>query len=188
MSVPVTQVSRGNVFDMDDQLYEVVDTEHVKPGKGPAYVQMKYRSLKNGRLLEKRFNSSDTLDKVHIDEKKMEYLYQDGASYVFMDTETYDQVNLDAPLVEDKMGFIKPNETCSVAFRGKEALSVVLPTHVVLAIEECDPASKQSGTNVLKAAKLETGLEVKVPLYCEPGTLAKIDTRSGEFVERVNVK
>ena len=184
-AVPVTQVSRGNIFDMEGDLYEIVDTMHTKPGKGPAYIQMKYRSLKTGRILEKRFNSSETIERVHVDDKPMEYLYREGDAYVFMDNETYDQVHLPATFVGDKAGFLKDNEQVKVAFRGTEPLSINLPAHVVLRVKECDPASKQSGTNVLKPAKLETGMEIRVPLYIEPETLVKVDTRTGEFIERV---
>jgi elongation factor P len=185
MSVPITQASRGNVFEMDGALFEITGMDHVKPGKGPAYIQVRYKSLTSGRNLEKRFNSSHTIDLVHVDERKLEYLYREGSAYVFMDTDTYDQIHLSADLVADKMAYLKENDHCTVSFRDSEPLSVVLPAHVVLRIAECDPPSKAAGTNATKPATLETGLEVRVPLFVGPGTLVKVDTRSGEFVERV---
>lgn len=185
MSVPITQASRGNVFEMDGALFEILAMDHVKPGKGPAYIQVRYKSLTSGRNLEKRFNSSHTIELVHVDERKLEYLYREGSAFVFMDTETYDQIHLPSDLIADKMVYLKENDQCIVSFRGSDPLSVVLPAHVVLRIAECDPPSKAAGTNATKPATLETGIEVRVPLFVGPGTLAKVDTRSGEFVERV---
>ena len=185
MAVPITQASRGNVFEMDGALFEILEMDHVKPGKGPAYIQVRYKSLSSGRNLEKRFNSSHTIELVHVDERKLEYLYREASAFVFMDTETYDQIHLPSELIADKMIYLKENDHCTVSFRGSEPLSVVVPAHVVLRITECDPPSKAAGTNATKPATLETGIEVRVPLFVGPGTLAKVDTRSGEFVERV---
>jgi elongation factor P len=183
--ITATEIRKGMVIKVDDEPYLVLDREHVAPGNWRAMVQAKLRSIRQGNTIQRRFRSSDKFETVFLESKVMEYLYKQGDSYTFMDTESFEQVPLSADLVGDFMPYVALNSQVRVAFYDGRPLSVDLPASVVLKVAETDPGAKgNSVTNVFKPAKLETGLVVKVPLFINVGDKVKVDTRSGEFIQR----
>jgi elongation factor P len=182
----VNDVRRGNMIILDGELYVVVDTNHVKPGKGPAYVQMKIKNFKQGNVTNRRFNSTDNVDTAFITKRKCEYLYPEGTGYIFMDSSSYDQFMISADLIEDSMPYITHNSEVTVTIYEGNPIGVEIPASVVLQVTETTPGEKgDSVTNVFKEATLETGLKTKVPLFINQGEHVKVDTNTGEFIERV---
>ncbi len=180
-----TEIKRGTVLKMDGELYLVVDYQHVTPGNWRGMVQAKLKSMKQGSIVQKRFRSTDKVEDVFLEHRNMEYLYKDGENYCFMDTENYEQILLPKEAVEDAMSYMTLNSQAKIAFYEGKALSVELPTSVSLKIIETDPGMKgDTVVNVYKAAKVETGLIVKVPLFINNGEVIKVDTRTGEFLGR----
>lgn len=180
-----TEIKRGTVLKMDGELYLVVDYQHVTPGNWRGMVQAKLKSMKQGSIVQKRFRSTDKLEDVFLEHRTMEYLYKDGENYCFMDTENYEQLLLPKEAVADAMPYMTLNSQANIAFYEGKALSVELPTSVSLKIVETDPGMKgDTVVNVYKAAKVETGLVVKVPLFITNGEVIKVDTRTGEFLGR----
>lgn len=180
-----TEIKRGTVLKMDGELYLVVDYQHVTPGNWRGMVQAKLKSMKQGSIVQKRFRSTDKLEDVFLEHRTMEYLYKDGENYCFMDTENYEQLLLPKEAVADAMPYMTLNSQANIAFYEGKALSVELPTSVFLKIVETDPGMKgDTVVNVYKAAKVETGLVVKVPLFITNGEVIKVDTRTGEFLGR----
>ncbi|OHB74287.1 MAG: elongation factor P [Planctomycetes bacterium RBG_16_41_13] len=180
-----TEIKRGTVIKMDGELYLVVDYQHVTPGNWRGMVQAKLKSMKQGSIVQKRFRSTDKIEDVFLEHRNMEYLYKDGENYCFMDTENYEQILLPKEAVEDAMSYMTLNSQAKIAFYEGKALSVELPTSVSLKIIETDPGMKgDTVVNVYKAAKVETGLIVKVPLFINNGEVIKVDTRTGEFLGR----
>ena len=166
-------------------LWSVVDYELVKPGKGPAYLVTKFKNLKAGNVVDRRLQGSDVLDDVFIERNPMEYLYEDGANLVFMDTNTYDQVFLSKELIGDGINFLQPNMKVTVTSCEGKPLGVDLPPAVELKITETEPALKGATvTNKTKPAIVETGYRVMVPAFVENGTVIRIDTRTGLYLER----
>ena len=183
--VSATEIKRGTVIKMDGELYLVVDYQHVTPGNWRGMVQAKLKSLKQGSVVQKRFRSTDKIEDVFLDHREMEYLYKDGDNYCFIDTENYEQILLPKKTVEDAMPYMILNSKAKIAFYEGKAISVELPTSVVLKIVETDPGMKgDTVVNVYKPAKMETGLMVKVPLFINSGEMIKVDTRTGEFLGR----
>ena len=183
--VSATEIKRGTVIKMDGELYLVVDYQHVTPGNWRGMVQAKLKSLKQGSVVQKRFRSTDKIEDVFLDHREMEYLYKDGDNYCFMDTENYEQILLPKEAVEDAMPYMILNSKAKIAFYEGKAISVELPTSVVLKIVETDPGMKgDTDVNDYKLAKMETGLMVKVPLFINSGEMIKVDTRTGEFLGR----
>jgi elongation factor P len=181
----LNEIRRGQVVRIDGQPWTIVDMEHVKPGKGPAYFQVKMKNLNTGSNVSKRMNTFDDLEVLYTERREMEYLYQDGASHVFMDTETYEQVMLPEELVGEVMGYVPHNSAVLVLFVDGKAASVELPSAVELTIAETEAAVKgDTATNVTKRAVTETGLTVKVPMHIKQGERIKVDTRTGEFLGR----
>lgn len=182
-----TDLRRGSVIKVDGELCVVTGFQHVTPGKGQALMQTKIKNLRTGSITQRRFRSTDKVEDVFLDTKVMEYLYQDGSGYVFMDAKTYDQLTLGEDAVGEVMGYIPPNQQVKVTFHEGSPLSVDLPASVVLEVTETDPGEKgNTVTNVSKSATLETGMVVKVPLFVNQGEKIKVDTRTGEFMERAN--
>ena len=180
-----TEIKRGTVLKMDGELYLVVDYQHVTPGNWRGMVQAKLKSMKQGSIVQKRFRSTDKIEDVFLEHRNMEYLYKDGENYCFMDTENYEQILFPKEAVEDAMSYMTLNSQAKIAFYEGKALSVELPTSVSLKIIETDPGMKgDTVVNVYKAAKVETGLIVKVPLFINNGEVIKVDTRTGEFLGR----
>lgn len=177
---------KGMTFEMDGEPYIIVDFQHVKPGKGAAFVRTKYKNLITGATREEAFNPNDKYNLARIETKHMQYLYQDGDLYHFMDNETYEQLPLPYETVKDQIVFVKENDTLDVRFFNGKVIEVHAPNFVELKVVESEPSVKgDSATNITKAAIVETGAEVQVPLFVNVGDTIKIDTRSGEYLSRV---
>lgn len=184
--VNASDFRKGVTFEKDGQPCLIVDFQHVKPGKGAAFVRTKYKNLKTGAIREEAFNPSDKFPKAHIDTRQMQYLYNDGELYYFMDEETYDQIPLNYEQVEDAIKFLKENMNAVIKFYKGEAFSVEAPNFVELLITECEPSVKgNTATTAMKTAVVETGATVMVPMFVEEGNTIRIDTRTGEYMERV---
>ena len=184
-----TQDFRKNLkIEIDGEPYVIVECQHVKPGKGVAFVKTKYKSLITGRVLENNFRSGDTVGKPDLEIRNMEYLYKEEDKYVFMDQSNYEQVHIEETFISEDVPFLKDNIEVEVLFHKGKPISIELPTFVVLKVVKSDPGVKgdtaQGGT---KPATLETGATILVPLYLEEGEYVRVDTRTGEFVERAKV-
>ena len=176
---------KGITFEMNGEPHVVLDFQHVKPGKGAAFVRTKYRNILTGATREEAFNPNDKFPKAHIETKQMQYLYNDGELYYFMDTETYDQVPLTFALVEDAIKYIRENDMATVKFYKDNAFTVEAPNFVDLEVIETEPGVKgDTATNVTKAATVETGAVIQVPIFINEGEKIQIDTRSGEYLGR----
>ncbi len=177
---------KGMTFEIDGQPYLIVDFQHVKPGKGAAFVRTTYRNLKTGTIREEAFNPSDKFPKASIETKEMQYLYHDGELYYFMDNDTFDQVPLNEEQVEEAIKWVKENEMVTIRFYNGSAFQVEAPNFVELEVIEAEPGVKgNTASNVTKNAVVETGTVVHVPLFIEQGEKIKIDTRTGEYMSRV---
>lgn len=184
--VSASDFRKGVTFEMDGDVYVVVDFQHVKPGKGSAFVRTKIRNIKSGSTIERTFNPSDKFPKAHIETKEMQYLYNDGELYYFMDQETYDQIPLNYAQVEDAVKFLKENMTATIKFHKGEAFSVAAPFFVELEVTETEPGFKgDTAQGATKPATVETGAQINVPLFVEVGDVIRIDTRTEEYMERV---
>jgi len=176
---------KGLTIEIDGQVWVIVDVQNVKPGKGAAFVRTKYKNVMTGSVLEKSFNPTEKFPKAHVDRKEMEYLYSDGELYYFMDGETYEQLPLNKSQVEDALQYIKENMTATIKFFKGEAFSVEPPNFVVLQVAEADPGHKgDTATGGNKPAVLETGAKIMVPLFINEGDMIRVDTRTGEYMER----
>ncbi|MBU5590762.1 elongation factor P [Clostridium sp. MSJ-4] len=177
---------KGTTFELDGQVFTVVDFLHVKPGKGAAFVRTKLRNVISGGVTDKTFNPTEKLQEAVIERKEMQYLYSDGELYYFMDQETFEQIPLNHEKVEDAIKFLKENMFAIIKFYKGEAFSVEAPNFVELSITHTEPAVKgNTATNTLKPATVETGAIVNVPLFVNEGDMIRIDTRTGEYMERV---
>ena len=175
----------GKVFEMEGKYYQVVEFQHVKPGKGAAFVRTKYRNVITGSIREDSFNPTAKFDEVAIERKNMEYSYNDGDLYYFMDQETFDMVPLNRELLGDAFRFVKENTMCMVLSIKGDVFGVEAPNFVDLVVTKSDPGAKgDTATNVTKPATLETGAEIKVPLFINEGDKIQIDTRTGEYIGR----
>ena len=176
---------KGMTFEMNGQPYVVVDFQHVKPGKGNAFVRTKYKNIYTGAIREEAFNPEDKFPKAHIETKNMQYLYNDGELYYFMDPETYDQLPLNQSQVEEAMKFLRENDEATIKFYKGEAFQVDAPNFVNLEVVDTEPGVKgDTATNVTKAATVETGAVVQVPIFINEGEVIQIDTRTGEYLGR----
>ena len=185
MATKASDIKPGNALNLDGQICLVVDTDHVKPGKGPAYTQMKLRNVKTGANVEKRFGSDDEVERVNVDRRKIEYLYDDSAGAMFMDQETFEQVPVPYKVLGDKGDYIKPNTEVIGLFHEGNVLNVELPTSVDLQITDTPPGVKNAtAANQLKEAQTETGLSVKVPPFLKPGDVIRVSTETGEYLGR----
>ena len=175
----------GITFEMDGNVMQVVEFQHVKPGKGAAFVRVKMKNIITGAVTETTFSPTDKFENAYVERKDMEYSYSDGDLYYFMDMESYELIPLDAKLLGDSFRFVKENMTCKVmSYKGK-VFGVEPPNFVELEVTETDPGFKgDTATNVTKPATLETGAEIKVPLFINPGDRIRVDTRTGEYLER----
>jgi elongation factor P len=176
---------KGTTFEMDGQVFTIVEFQHVKPGKGAAFVRTKIRNVIVGSVLEKTFNPTEKFPEAIIERKEMQYLYNDGNLYYFMDNETYEQIPLNESVVEDAVKFLKENDVAVIRFFKGEAFSVEPPNFVVLEVTHTEPGVKgDTATNATKPATVETGATVMVPLFINTGDKIRIDTRTGEYMER----
>ncbi len=175
----------GVTFEMDGKVYSIIEFQHVKPGKGAAFVRTKIRDVINGSVTEKTFSPTEKFPTAFIERKDMEYSYEDGGLYYFMDPETYDMVPVDAANLGDNFKFVKENMVCKILSYKGSVFGVEPPTFVNLAIAKTDPGfAGNTATNATKPAVLETGAEIKVPLFIEEGEVIQIDTRTGEYLSR----
>ena len=176
---------KGVTFECDGQVYIVIDFLHVKPGKGAAFVRTKLRNVIGGGVVERTFNPSEKFQEAVIERKEMQYLYNDDLLYYFMDQETYEQVSINYEKVQDAIKYLKENMNAIIKFYKGEAFSVEAPNFVELEVVETDPGFKgNTATNTLKPAKVETGAVVQVPLFINEGDKIRIDTRTGDYMER----
>ncbi len=175
----------GVCFEMDGQLYQVVEFQHVKPGKGAAFVRTKYRNIKTGAVVENSFNPNEKYEEVQLNRDDMTYLYSDGNLYYFMNTETFEQIPVNADAIGDGLRFLKENmEVRMMSYKG-EVISIEIPNFVELEVTECEPGVRgDTATNATKSAVVETGAEIRVPLFINQGDVIRIDTRTGEYMER----
>ncbi|MBQ4042535.1 MAG: elongation factor P [Clostridia bacterium] len=176
---------KGTTFELDGNVMVVIDFQHVKPGKGAAFVRTKMRNAITGAVTETSFNPSAKFDEATVDRRTMQYSYSDSGLYYFMDLETYDMEPIDESVLGDNFRFVKEEMECTVlSYKGK-VFSVEPPFFVELEVTETDPGfAGNTATNATKPATLETGAEIKVPLFIEPGEIIKIDTRTGEYLSR----
>jgi elongation factor P len=175
----------GVTFEMDGQVMQVIEFQHVKPGKGAAFVRTKIKNVMTGAVVETSFNPTAKFENATVDRKSMEYSYSDGNLYYFMDPETYELVPIDASVLSDGFRFVTENMVCTVMSYKNKVFSVDPPNFVELTITQTDPGfAGNTATNATKPATVETGAEIKVPLFISEGDRVKIDTRTGDYLER----
>ena len=184
--MPTTSdIKNGVVLLQDGKRMKVLEFMHVKPGKGNAFVRTKLRDLQSGKIIEKRFNAGAKIELIRIEAKEMQYLYKDGDNHVFMDNQTYDQVNILDDVIGDKINYLKAGQNVDILFDDQIIIDIRLPAHVHLEVVSTEPGEKgNTATGATKPAKLETNYSVNVPLFIDTGDILKIDTRSGEYIER----
>jgi elongation factor P len=183
--IPTNQFTNGITLRVNGDLYDLIFFEFVKPGKGAAFVRTKLRSLKSGGTKEMTFDSKDKVEQVTVDKKDMEFLFREGANWIFMDPETYDQVPVGEELMKPLLGYLKPNTVCSFKVAEDKVLAVALPQHMIFQVVETTPwvkGSTAAGGN--KPATLDTGTIVQVPVYLGQGEWIRVHTETGEFVDR----
>ncbi len=186
MSVSTNDLKNGMTLDLDGTLFQVIEFQHVKPGKGGAFVRTKLRNVKTGAVLERTFNAGVKVAQAIVERKQMQYLYGDGTDSVFMDLETYEQVHVPGAVMGDATRFLAEGAEAQVSLHEGVSISIELPASVVLEITRTDPGAKgDTRTGALKPATLATGAVVNVPLFVEEGEKIKVDTRSGDYIERV---
>ena len=183
--ISVSDFRNGITFDMDGKVMQIIEFQHVKPGKGAAFVRVKMKNVITGGVTETTFNPSDKYPTAYIERKKMEYSYNDGDLYYFMDGETYELIPIDGSTLDDSFKFVKENDTCTVMSYKGNVFGVEPPRFVELEVTSTEPGfAGNTATNTLKPATLETGAEVKVPLFINEGDRIQIDTRTGEYLGR----
>lgn len=175
----------GVTFEMDGNVYQIIEFQHVKPGKGAAFVRTKVRNVIAGSVVEKTFNPTDKFPTAYVERKEMEYSYEDGGLYYFMNPETYELEPIGADVLPDNFKFVKENMVCRIlSYKGK-VFGVEPPNFVELQVTQTDPGFKgDTATNATKPATLETGAEIRVPLFIDEGEMIRVDTRTGEYMER----
>ena len=175
----------GVTFEKDGQVCQVIEFQHVKPGKGAAFVRTKYKNVVTGAIREESFNPTAKFENAVIERRDLEYLYNDGDLYYFMDQESYEQIPLNKEKLGDNFKFVKENTVCRICSFKCNVFSVEPPTFVELRVTETEPGVRgDTATNVTKAATIETGATIKVPIFINEGDLLRIDTRTGEYLER----
>ncbi len=175
----------GMTFDMDGDVYQIIEFQHVKPGKGAAFVSNTIRNVISGAVVDKTFNPTDKFPTAYIERREMQYLYQDGDLYYFMDNETYEQEPIDSHKLGDTFKFVKENMECKILSYKGNIFGVEPPTFVELEVTATEPGVKgDTATNATKPDTLETGAEIRVPLFINEGDMIRIDTRTGEYMER----
>jgi elongation factor P len=185
MAISTNDLRNGMALDLPEGLFSVVEFQHVKPGKGGAFVRTKLRNVRTKAVLERTFRADEKVEQAVIDKREMQYLYRDGDSYVFMDTVSFDQTYVPASTLGDVANFLKEGDSAILALHGSDIVDVELPAAVELVVAETEPGvqgDRVSGAR--KPATLETGLVVQVPLFVNPGDRIKVDTRSGEYLTR----
>ena len=176
----------GLILKFKNDLYSIVEFQHVKPGKGGAFVRSTLKNLKTGRVLENTFRAGEKIDTVKVERRKYQYLFSDGDSLVCMDNESFEQLYVPKNLISDGASFLKESEEVEIFFNGSEIISVEIPIFINLLVKETEPGFKgDTASGAVKPAKLETGVHINVPLFINAGDIVKVDTRNGEYSERV---
>ena len=180
-----TDFRTGLTIEIDGSAWQVVEFQHVKPGKGAAFVRTKIKNVETGAVIERTFNPNEKMPPAHLDNRKMQYLYEADGMYTFMDAETYEQTELTKEQLGDALNYLKEEmEVVVQSFKGR-IIGITLPNAVVLLVTECEPSVKgNTATGATKMAKVETGYEVRVPLFVNEGDKLRIDTRTGAYIER----
>jgi len=183
----VSDLSKGNFIRYNGEIVQVIELEHRTPGNLRAFYQVKMRNIRNGKLIENRFRPGESVDQLRVETKEYQYLYADGESLVCMDNETFDQIYLDKALLGDAVKFIKEGITLLIAFEdGSTPIIAEAPQNVIMEITYTEPGVQgDTATRTLKAATIETGAEIRVPLFINTGDIVKIDTKTGDYIERV---
>ncbi len=180
-------LKNGLVLNMDKGLWQVLDFQHVKPGKGPAFVRTKLKNVLSGKIVDKTFNAGTKIETATVDRSDMQYLYNDGTDYIFMDVKTYEQIPVSPEVLGSASNYLLENAQAMIAQHEGQVLYVELPPSVVLEVSHTDPGVQgDRSTGGTKPATLETGAEIAVPLFLETGTKVKVDTRDGSYLGRVN--
>ena len=185
MAVSTNDLKNGMSLDLPEGLFSVVEFQHVMPGKGGAFVRTKLKNQRTGAVIERTYRADEKLEQAIIDKREMQFLYRDGGDYVFMDTSSYDQLQVDTGLLGDAANYLKEGDDAVIEFFGAEIVGVELPAAVELTIAETEPGlqgDRVSGAR--KPATLETGLVIQVPLFVNPGEKVRVDTRTGEYLTR----
>ncbi|MEN9946391.1 MAG: hypothetical protein RLZZ293_777 [Pseudomonadota bacterium] len=181
-----TEIRVGHLLEWDKHLWKVLKCYHVHVGgRGGAYMQVEMKDVERGTKVNQRFNTDEKIDKAHVEARDMDYLYNDGQAYIFMDTETFEQLNIETDFLEGQSGYLLPNTQVQINFHNERPIGVNLPQSVILQVVECDPNIKGSTvTTSFKPATLETGIVVQVPPFVEKGEKIKVNTDTGEYIER----
>jgi elongation factor P len=183
--ISVNDFKTGVSIEVDGDIYSVLDFQHVKPGKGAAFVRSKLKNLRNGNVVEKTFRAGENVGRAHVENRGVQYLYNSGTEYTFMDNETYDQFNLDKKQLEWEVNFLKENMTVNISSYQGEIIGITIPNSVDLKVIETEPGIKgNTATGATKNAKLETGYSVQVPMFINEGDVLSIDTRDGHYMSR----
>jgi elongation factor P len=187
MALDTSQFRNGLKIELDGEPFSIVYFQHVKPGKGGAFVRTKVRNLKNGRVIDRRFRSGEKVEAADVEDRKMQYLYQDGDQLVFMDSETYDQTPFSAEQVGDARKYLKENLDVDVLFWRGNPIDIELPSFIEAEVTVCEPGVKgDTASGATKPATIEPGAVVQVPLFIKQGESIRVDTRTGDYVERVS--
>ncbi|MFQ6614448.1 MAG: elongation factor P [Fidelibacterota bacterium] len=183
------EIRNGVVLFHRGKRLKVVEFQHVKPGKGGAFVRTKLKDIQTGKVIDETFNAGARIEVIRIEAKQMQYLYQDGDQYIFMDNQTFEQINVGENILGDQGKFLKPGLNVDLLFDDQEVLDVRLPAHIILEVTETEPGLRgNTATGATKPATLETGYTLQVPLFIEVGDTLKIDTRTGEYIERAKIE
>ena len=184
--ISVTQLRKGVTFEVDGQIWKVLEYDHYKPGRGSALIRTKLRNLRTGATVTRNFISGDRVQDIRLDHRTVQYLYADGEYYYFMDTETYEQPALSKDILADVIPYLKENTTLEIAFYEGDPLDIELPITVELEVTDAPPGyAGDTATGAKKEVTLETGLKLQVPLFVQTGDVIRIDTRTGEYLTRV---
>ncbi|AJY77272.1 elongation factor P [Paenibacillus beijingensis] len=183
--ISVNDFKTGLTVEVDGDIFSVIEFQHVKPGKGAAFVRSKLKNLRNGNVVEKTFRAGENIGRAHVENRQVQYLYNSGNEYTFMDNETYDQFNLDKDQLEWELNFLKENMNVNISSYQGEIIGISMPNSVELKVIETEPGIKgNTATGATKNAKLETGLNVQVPLFINEDDVLLIDTRDGHYISR----
>lgn len=183
--ISVNDFKTGMTIEVEHDIFTVIDFQHVKPGKGAAFVRSKLKNLRNGNTVERTFRAGENVERAHVENREMQYLYASADEHTFMDTETYDQITLSSSQLEWELKFLKENENVSIVSYKGEILGINLPNSIELKVIESEPGIKgNTATGATKNAKMETGLNVQVPLFINEGDVLLIDSRDGKYISR----
>lgn len=185
--ISANDIKNGMIIKVDNELFIITNFQHTKPGKGPAYMKVKLKNLLKGNVVEKTFRSNEKVENAYVERKGMQYLYKSDNEYIFMDQQTYEQIHLEEDYLQGSELLIKEGMNLEVQFYQGKPISVLMPTFIQLQVTQTEPGVKgDTVSNVMKPAKLETGLEVQVPLFINEGDVIKVDTRDKSYNERVS--